>query len=139
VIKPHCGSIRVDETYVKIRGQWRYLYPAIDKHGNPVDFLLTAKRDLDAAKGFFHKMLKDEPLLAPDRIGTDGAKTFTTAIKAAQDEGLLRENPTHHVTKILQQGIESDHFRVKQNMPKVGCFQSFTTTRRTRKGFEALL
>src|SRR5689334_12426992 len=48
--KPHCGSIRIDETYIKIRGQWRYLYRAIDKHGTPVDFLLTAKRDLDAAK-----------------------------------------------------------------------------------------
>src|SRR3954451_14432273 len=50
--KPHCGSIRIDETYIKIRGQWRYLYRAIDKHGTPVDFLLTAKRDLDAAKRF---------------------------------------------------------------------------------------
>ena len=49
--RPHCGSFRIDETYVKIRGKWRYLYRAIDKHGNPVDFLLTAKRDLDAAKG----------------------------------------------------------------------------------------
>jgi transposase-like protein len=72
--KPHCGSIRIDETYVKIRGQWRYLYRAIDKHGNPVDFLLTGKRDLDAAERFSRKMLKDQPLLAPDRIGTDGAK-----------------------------------------------------------------
>ncbi len=70
--KPHCGSIRIDETYIKIRGQWRYLYRAIDKHGTPVDFLLTAKRDLEAAKRFFRKMLKDQPLLAPDRIGTDG-------------------------------------------------------------------
>ena len=51
--KPHCGSICIDETYIKIRGQWRYLYRAIDKHGAPVDFLLTAKRDLDAAKRFF--------------------------------------------------------------------------------------
>jgi transposase-like protein len=51
--KPHCGSIRIDATDVKIRGQWRYLYRAIDKHGNPVDFLLTAHRDLDAAKRFF--------------------------------------------------------------------------------------
>jgi transposase, IS6 family len=51
--KPHCGSIRIDETYIKIRGQWRYLYRAIDKHGTPVDFLLTAKRDLEAAKRFF--------------------------------------------------------------------------------------
>ena len=61
--RPHCGSIRIDETYIKIRGQWRYLYRAIDKHGTPVDFLLTAKRDLDAAKRFFRKMLKDRPLL----------------------------------------------------------------------------
>jgi len=37
--RPHCGSIRVDETYVKVRGEWRYLYRAIDKHGAPVDFL----------------------------------------------------------------------------------------------------
>jgi transposase, IS6 family len=47
------------------------LYRAIDKHGTPVDFLLTATRDLEAAKRFFRKMLEDEPLLAPDRIGTD--------------------------------------------------------------------
>jgi len=137
--KPHCGSIRIDETYIKIKGQWRYLYRAIDKYGNPVDFLLTAHRDLAAARRFFRKMLKDEPLLAPDSIGTDGAKTFPSAIGAAEKEGLLRKNPTHHVTKHLQQGIESDHFRVKKNMPKVGCFQSFTTARRTIQGFEALL
>ena len=40
--KPHCGSVRIDETYIKVRGQWRYLYGAIDKHGTPVDVLLTA-------------------------------------------------------------------------------------------------
>src|SRR4051794_26966081 len=44
--KPHCGSLRIDETYIKIRGQWRYLYRALDKHGTPVDFLLTATHDL---------------------------------------------------------------------------------------------
>ena len=59
--KPHCGSVRVDETYVRIRGEWRYLYRAIDKHGEAVDFLLTAKRDLEAAKRFFRKMLKGRP------------------------------------------------------------------------------
>src|SRR3982750_3866420 len=58
---------------IKVRGQWRYLYRAIDKHGTPVDFLLTAKRDLEAAKRFFRKALQEEPLLAPDRIGIDGA------------------------------------------------------------------
>jgi DDE domain len=120
--KPHCGSIRIDETYIKIRGQWRYLYRAIDKHGTPVDFLLTAKRDLDAAKRFFRKMLKEEPLLAPDRIGTDGAGSYPPAIAESRKAGLLARTPVHYVTKHLQQGIESDHFRVKRPMPRIGGF-----------------
>jgi IS6 family transposase len=61
--------------------------PAIDKHGVPVDFLLTAKRDLDAAKRFFRKMLKVQPLLGPHKIGTDGAKVFPTAISDAVKAG----------------------------------------------------
>ena len=137
--KPHCGSIRVDETYIKIRGQWRYLYRAIDKHGNPVDFLLTAKRDLEAAKRFFRKALQDRPLLSPDRIGTDGAGSYPAAIAAARKDGLLARTPVHYVTKHLQQGIESDHFQVKRPMPRVGCFQAFHTARRTIQGFEAML
>jgi IS6 family transposase len=135
----HCGSIRVDETYVKIRGKWRYLYRAIDKHGVPVDFLLTAKRDLDAAKRFFRKMLKDQPLLGPHKIGTDGAKVYPTAISAAAKAGLTPGAPTHRVSKHLQQGIESDHFHVKKNMPKIGGFRSFPTAKKTIAGFEAML
>jgi transposase, IS6 family len=99
--KPHCGSIRVDETYIKIRGQWRYLYRALDKHGTPVDFLLTAKRDLEAAKRFFRKALQEEPLLSPDRIGTDGAGPYPPAITAARKDRLLPHDPVHYVTKHL--------------------------------------
>ena len=51
----------------------------------------------------------------------------------------LRPDPVHYVTKHLQQGIESDHFRVKKNMPEIGGFQSFNTARRTIAGFEAML
>src|SRR5918998_2572124 len=131
--KPHCGSVRIDETYIRIRGQWRYLYRAIDKHGTPVDFLLTAQRDLDAAKRFFRKALKDQPLLAPDRIGTDGAGSYPPAIAAARQDGLLARTPVHYVTKHLQQGIESDHFRVKRPMPRVGCFQSASVSQRLTK------
>ncbi|WP_319566979.1 IS6 family transposase [Cohaesibacter marisflavi] len=137
--KPHCGSSRIDETYIKVRGVWKYLYRAIDKHGNPVDFLLTAKRDLGAAKRFFNKMLKEEPLLSPGKIGTDSANTFPSTIKQSVDKGHLRPDPVHYVTKHLQQRIESDHFRVKKNMPKVGGFQSFHTARRIIAGFEAML
>ena len=78
-------------------------------------------------------MLKDGPLLSPDRIGTDGAGTYPGALAAARKEGLLSRNPVHYVTKHLQQGIESDHFRLKKNMPRVGGFQ------RSIRGFEAML
>ena len=111
--RPHCGSVRIDETYIKVRGQWRYLYRAIDKHGTPVDFLLTANRDLDAAKRFFRKMLQDQPLLAPDRIGTDGAAPYSPAIPESREAGLPPRTPVHYVAKHLQQGTESDHFRIK--------------------------
>jgi IS6 family transposase len=111
--KPHCGSIRVDETYVKVRGQWRYLYRAVDKHGTAVDFLLTAKRDLAAAKRFFRKSLKDCPLLSPDKIGADGANVYPAAIEDSIAEGLLDPDIVHRVSKHLQQVIESDHFRVR--------------------------
>ena len=128
--KPHCGSVRVGETYIRIRGEWRSLYRAIDKHGEAVDFQLTARRDLDAAKRFFRKMLKDGPLLSPDRIGTDGAGTYPGAIAAVRKEGRPAGNSVHDVTKHLQQGIESDHFRLKKNMRRVSSFRSFNTARR---------
>ena len=137
--KPHYVSVRIDETHVRIKGQWRYRYRAIDKYGNPVDFLLTAKRNLNAAKRFFQKMLREAPLLTPGIIGTDGAGTFPSAIGDAVDGGLLSSDPVHYVTKHLQQGIESDHFRVKKNMPKFGGFRSFNSARRAIAGFEAKL
>ena len=115
------------------------LHRAIDKQGRSVDFLLTASRDLDAAKRFFRKMLWAEPIFAPDRIGTDGAGPYPPALAESRKEGPLPRAPTHYVTKHLQQGIESDHFRVKQPMPRVGGFRSFATARRTISGFEAML
>ncbi len=102
-------------------------------------FLFTANRDLDAAERFFRKMLQDQPLLAPYRIGTDGAGTYPPAITESQNAGLLLRTPIHYVTKHLQQGIESDHFWVKRSMPRVGGIRSFNTARCTIQGFEAML
>lgn len=84
-------------------------------------------------------MLQDQPLLAPDRIGTDGAGPYPSAIAESCEADLLLRAPTHYVTKHLRQGIESDHFRVKRPMPRVGGFRSFNTARRTICGFEAML
>jgi transposase-like protein len=107
--QPHCGSIRGNETYVKIRGEWRYLYRAVDKHGTPVDFLLTARRALAVAKRFFRKSLKDQPLLSPGEMGTDGANVYPAAIQTGIDQGRLTTAVVHRVTKHLQQVIESGH------------------------------
>ena len=68
----------------------------------------------------------------PDRIGTDGAGPYPPAITAARKDGLLPHEPLHYVAKHLQQGIESDHFRVKRPMPRIGGFQSFHTACRNR-------
>jgi transposase-like protein len=131
----------VDETYVRIRGQWRYLYWAFDKHGEAVDFLLTANRDLDAVKRFFRKMLKDQPLLP--QIASAGMMPVHNCPPSpraeSRDEGLLPRAPTRYVTEHLQQRTESDHFRVKRAMPWVGDFLSFHTARRTISGSEAML
>jgi len=104
-----------------------------------VDFLLTAKRDLDAAKRFFRKALKDQPRLAPGKIGTDSASVYPKAIEDGAKDGLTPSDVQHRVSKHLQQGIESDHFHVKKNMPKIGGFRSFATAKRTIAGFEAML
>src|SRR6202046_5207484 len=67
-IRPHLrmsnGSWRVDETYVKVRGRWMYLYRPVDSCGQTIDFLLSAKRDAEAAKRFFRKALAQ-----PHKIG----------------------------------------------------------------------
>ncbi len=84
-------------------------------------------------------MLKDEPLLSPQKIGTNGANTFPSTIKPSVDDGLLHPDLVHYVIKYLQRVIESDHFCVKKNMPKIGGFQSFNTARRAIAGFEVML
>jgi IS6 family transposase len=84
-------------------------------------------------------MPQAQPLLAPDRIGTDGAGSYPSATAQSRKEGLLPRVPVHYVAKHLQQGIESDHFRVNRAMPRVGGFRSFNTARSTIEGFEAML
>ena len=61
------------------------------------------------------------------------------ALALARACGGLRRTPVHYVTKHLQQGVESDHSRVKRPMPRIGCFQAFHTAQRTIQGFEAML
>jgi putative transposase len=67
--RPVGGNWRMDETYIKVKGVWKYLYRAVDKHGKTVDFLLTAKRDMAAAKRFFDKAMGLNG--HPDKVAMD--------------------------------------------------------------------
>src|ERR1700689_4797585 len=78
-------SWRVDETYVKIKGRWTYLYRAVDKEGRTVDFLLRAKRDSAAAKAFFRRAFRRQGRL-PHKITLDGYQASHRAAKEALGE-----------------------------------------------------
>ena len=88
-IRPHLrssnGSWRVDETYVKVKGRWTYLYRAVDSRGQTIDFLLSAKRDAEAAKRFFRKALGQPHTVNPRTITVDKNPAYPSAV--ARDEG----------------------------------------------------
>lgn len=86
--RPVGGSWRVDETYVKIKGRWTYLYRAVDKAGKTVDFLLRAKRDVAAAKAFFQRAFAKHGRL-PQKITLDGYQASHRAVREllAQRQG----------------------------------------------------
>jgi len=87
--KPTRGfSWRVDETYVKVRGQWKYLYRAITKEGETIDFYLSSKRNLHAAKTFLAKALRSfKDYEQPRLINTDKAPAYSSAITELKEEG----------------------------------------------------
>ena len=92
-IRPHLrltnDSYSVDETYVKIKGKWSYLYRAVDSTGQTIDFMLSAKRDARAAKRFFRKMLKFPQHPPPRVINVDQNRSYPPAVEELKEEGVL--------------------------------------------------
>jgi transposase, IS6 family len=83
-------SYRVDETYIQIKGEDKYLYRAVDKHGQTVDFLLTPRRDARAAKRFLREVLTEPENPHPRVINVDKNPAYPAAVKALKEEGTLR-------------------------------------------------
>ncbi|EDX82838.1 hypothetical protein S7335_16 [Synechococcus sp. PCC 7335] len=88
-LKPTNDSWRTDETYVKVRGKWKYLYRAVDSEGNTLDFMLSAKRDAKAAKRFFKKVLHASHTIAPRVITVDKNAAYPPAIEALKTDQSL--------------------------------------------------
>jgi len=85
-------SWRVDETYIKVKGKWKYLYRAVDSAGNTLDFLLSAKRDATAAKRFFRKALKAAHNQEPRVITVDKNAAYPKAIDELKAEKELSKS-----------------------------------------------
>jgi len=127
-------SWRLDETYIKVKGEWRYLYRAVDQYGQAIDFLLTEHRDPEAALRFLQKALRRNGL--PAMLTMDGSDANEAAIK--------RSNEEHGTAIAIRQGkavnnvVEQDHRGVKRvTRPMVG-FQSFEAAQDTLVGLELM-
>jgi len=109
----------VDETYIKIQGQWSYLYRAIDRDGNLVDSMLSATRDLPAAKAFFSQAVATVGH-KPERVTTDKHAAYPQAIQAR-----LGFDVVHRTSQYLNNRIEQDHRAIKQRYYPMRGFGSF--------------
>lgn len=116
-------SWRVDETYIKVRGRWSYLYRAVDKHGLTVDFLLSERRDIAAAKRFFTRAVQRHG--APERITLDGYPATHAAVAELKASGVIRPETKIWTSKYLNNIIEQNHRRVKQRVYPMLGFKRF--------------
>jgi IS6 family transposase len=125
-LKPTNDSWRPDETYVRVKGKWRYLYRAVDSSGATIDFLLSAKQDAVA----------NHP--APRVINTDGHAAYPPAVAQLKAEGNLAEHCRHRLVPYLNNVLEQDHRATKRRVNASQHFRSFWGACRTIAGYEAI-
>jgi transposase-like protein len=115
-LRPHLlptnGSWRVDETYVKVKGRWAYLYRAVDSRGETIDFLLSAKRDAEAAKRFFRKALGQPHTVNPRTITVDKNPAYPCAVEQLKEDGELWRRSRLRQVKYLTDVFDKLFFEV---------------------------
>jgi transposase-like protein len=135
-LKPTNKSWRVDETYVRVKGRWCYLYRAIDSAGATIDFLLSAFRDADVAKHLFRKALNHPSHPQPRVINTDLALIYGSAIPDIKKDGVLRRRCRHRPAQYLNNILEQDHRAIKRRVNAKQGFREFQAAQRTIQGYE---
>jgi transposase-like protein len=128
------GSWRMDETYVKVRGEWVYLYRAVDKAGKTVDFYLSRNRDVNAAKAFLRKAMKGQRI--PMKITLDAYAASHRAVADLKETGELPKRVRVRSNKYLNNVIEQDHRRIKQPLRPMLGLKSFRTAAVVIDGIE---
>jgi transposase, IS6 family len=137
-LKATTDSWRVDETYVKVKKVWMYLYRAVDSQGNTLEFLLSPKRDAGAAKRFFSKTLAASHTTSPRVITVDKNAAYPKAVKALKADGELPDLCELRQSKYLNNLIEQDHRFIKRLVKPGMDFFSLETAWRTLQGYEAM-
>jgi IS6 family transposase len=141
-IRPHLKmsgtSYRVDETYIKVGKMCKYLYRAVDKEGQTIEFMLSAKRDVTAAKRFFKKMMRADHRRLPFTISVDKNAAYPEAFTTSQEERIVPKDCKLRRVKYLNNVIEQDHRFIKKKVRAAQCFKSFHTAERTLEGIEAV-
>lgn len=130
--RPQSTSWRVDETYVKVRGKWTYLYRAVDKFCNTIDFYLSPTRNAKAAKRFLGKPLNGlKDWETPPVINTDKAQTYGIAIAQLKAEGKCPGELVHRQVKYLNNIVEG-RCHVVRLIPDKAFADELTQLRRSR-------
>ena len=128
------ASWRLDETYIKVRGQWKYFYRAVDGDGDTIEFLLTAKRDVKAALRFLRLAIRNNGV--PEKINIDKSGANTAAITAVNEE--LGTSIEIRQCKYLNNIIEQDHRPSKRKMRQALGFKNFFAAHATLQGVEVV-
>lgn len=128
-------SWRVDETYVRIAGRWCYLYRAVDKQGRTVDFRLSARRDVAAAKAFFRQALELHGR-TPRRVTLDGYQASHRALRELKNTDRSWRRTKVRSSQYLNNLIEQDHRGVKRRIRPMLGFKSFESAEVTIAGVE---
>jgi len=137
-LKPTNKSYRIDETYIKVKGEDKYLYRAVDSVGQTIDFLLTARRDADAAKRFLRKALAASGNPAPRVMNVDKNPAYPAAVDRLKAEGVLSRRVRLRQCKYLNNVVEQDHRTVKKRVWLAKGYGSFQSAWRTLQGIEAV-
>jgi len=114
---------KVDETYIKVGKECKYIYRAVDKEGQTIEFMLSAKRDVTAAKRFFQMMLRDDHRRRPFSINVDKNAAYPDAFIASQEEKVLLQDCKSRRIKYLNKVIEQDQRFVKKRVRAAQCFR----------------
>ncbi|HGE5782857.1 IS6 family transposase (plasmid) [Bacillus cereus] len=137
-LKTTNDSWRVDETYVKVKGQWMYLYRAVDSEGNTIDFYLSESRDKQAAKRFFKKALAASHICKPRVITVDKNPAYPVAIQELKEEKRMPEGIQIRQVKYLNNIVEQDHRFIKKRVRSMLGFKSYETATSILSGVEAM-